>query len=137
MFSWLQSSFRNITSVYFLANSWNFGAITLQGPHLQNTRNIMLLKWKRMPSPTNQPHHCRRNERECNQNKLKPHFFTAAKKKNSKKISKKILYSHFTITMIVFHDKNVQVISQLCHCQPSRPSLAQKGFLHLWLVFVL
>lgn len=35
LLSWLQSSFRKITSRYFSDNSWNLGAITLQGPHLQ------------------------------------------------------------------------------------------------------
>lgn len=41
LLSWLQSSFRKTTSRYFPDNSWNFGAITLQGPHLKNLSNNM------------------------------------------------------------------------------------------------
>lgn len=37
-------------------------------------------------------------------------IFSQLPKKKFEKISKKFLYSHFTITMIVFHDKNVPVI---------------------------
>jgi hypothetical protein len=45
LLSWLQSSLRKTTSRFFSDISWNLGAITLQGPHLQMIEHYCRLRF--------------------------------------------------------------------------------------------